>query len=413
MFISFLRKIKNSQDIKNLIENFISLSILKIIGYIFPLITLPYLSKIIGVNGFGEIAFATSVIVFFETITDFGFNYTATRDIARNRDDIKKISIIFTDVFFSKLLLMFVSVILFLILVHTIPFFHEKRTILYLTFLYIPGHIIFPEWFFQAIEKMKFITLINFISKLLFTVLVFIVIKNENDYIYQPVLVSLGYLLSGIISLLIIFYNYNIRIVKTSFSNIIETIKGSYNMFISLIMPNLYTNLSVIMLRYFCGETATGIYSSGYKFIDLCNQISQVFSRTFYPFLSRKIDKHTIYVKISGIISILMSFLMFISAEFLINFFYTSDFKHSVIVIKIMSISPFFLFLMNTYGVNFLVLKGKEFIYRNIILFCSIGGCLISYLLVNNFCYIGISIAVTSIWGIRGLLTFLIAKKYK
>ena len=162
-------KFINNNDAKILILNFASLSLLKLMGYLFPLITLPYLSRIIGPAGFGEIAFATAIMIYFETITDFGFNYTATRDIARNKNNIKEVSKIFSNVLYSKIILMLISALVLILCIEFIPFLKEKRLLLWLTFLYIPGHILFPDWFFQAQEKMVYITILNFISKLIFT----------------------------------------------------------------------------------------------------------------------------------------------------------------------------------------------------------------------------------------------------
>ncbi|MBP5589885.1 MAG: oligosaccharide flippase family protein, partial [Bacteroidales bacterium] len=110
-----VRKIKENQDFKTLVANFGYLSLLKIASFIFPFITLPYLAKTIGADGFGKIAFAAAVIAWFQTVADWGFNYTATRDVAKNRDNKDVVSDIFSRVFFSRCLLMLASfVVLFL-----------------------------------------------------------------------------------------------------------------------------------------------------------------------------------------------------------------------------------------------------------------------------------------------------------
>ncbi len=80
-----INNIKKSGDSRTLIANFGYLTLLQVAGYIFPLITIPYLAKVIGVDSFGKITFASAIIVWFQTITDWGFNYTATRDVAKNR----------------------------------------------------------------------------------------------------------------------------------------------------------------------------------------------------------------------------------------------------------------------------------------------------------------------------------------
>lgn len=408
-----INKVRKSKDGKVLIENFLSLSVLQVIGYVFPLITMPYLAKVIGLDGFGRVAFAASIVVYFQTLTTFGFNYTAVRDIAQNKDNPRKVSEIFSNVMFSKIFLMFVSLVIFTVLVYTIPLFYENRKILWFSFLLIPGHIMFPDWLFQAMERMKFITIMNFLSKLLFTLLVFLVVKEKGDYIYEPLLIALGYLVSGVLSLVLARKMFHIFLIVPSFSTIIGTIKSSFDMFISLFLPNLYTNFSVTLLGFYGGDAATGIYSSGKKFVDICDQISSVLSRTFFPFLARRIDKHGLYVCISGILSIVMGLCLFFLADLLVDIFYTSEFENAAIVMRIMSVAPFFLFLMNTYGTNYLVLKGREDILRNVILFCSIGGFVLAWIAIMNLNYIGVAITITTVWGIRGFLTWFYARKLK
>ncbi len=410
---SQISRVAKNKDVRTLASNFTWLAVLKIIGYVFPLITLPYLSRVIGVDSFGEIAFAASIIVFIETFVDFGFNYTATRDVARQRDDMGAVSKIFSNVIWAKTLLMLVGFGILCILIYSIPSLYEKRTLLFLTFLYIPGHIIFPDWFFQAIEKMKYITIMNVLSKLLFTVLIFVVIKEKEDYVWQPLLTAIGYWVSGAIAMWFIIKKFNVSIVRPRMNEIWTSIKSSWNMFLSLLFPNLYTNFSTILLRSTCGEVATGLFDAGKRFISIIDQLFQVLSRTFYPFLARKIDHHGLYVRIAGLLSIIASFMLFFGADLLIKLFFTAEFTEAATVIRIMAISPFSLFLMNTYGVNYLVLVGKEKQYRNIITVYSVLGFIATWILTIQYSYLGTAITISGIWLLRGLTTYIYAKKHK
>lgn len=412
-FKAKITQITKNKDARNLASNFVWLSVLKVIGYIFPLITLPYLSRVIGVDGFGEIAFAASIMVFIETFVDFGFNYTATRDIARCRDNIQEVSNIFSNVLWSKSLLMILGLGILSILVYTVPMFRSKQLLLFLTFLYIPGHILFPDWFFQAMEKMKYITILNVLSKTLFTALIFVVVKDKEDYIWQPLLTAVGYWVSGLIAMGFILKKFKVTIVKPNIQTILASIKGSANMFVSLICPNLYTNFSTVLLRTTCGEVATGLYDAGYKFISIIDQLFQVLSRTFYPFLARKIDKHQLYTYISGSFSVLASIGLYVCANTLVKIFYTPEFTDAVWVIKILSIAPFSLFLMNTYGVNYLVLVGKDRLYRNIIIVYSVIGFMLTLFVTPKWSYVGMAFTITTIWLLRGVTTFIFAVKHK
>ena len=291
-------RIRKNRDAKTLAGNFMWLSLLQVAGYVFPLITLPYLARVIGVDGFGKIAFAMAVMVWIQTIADWGFNFTATRDVAQNREHPERVAQIFSDVLWARCLLMILSLVVLLLLIVCFETFRENWAVLLVSFLMIPGHILFPDWFFQAIERMKYITLLNLLMKVVFTVAVFLFIKEREDYLLQPLFTSLGYVISGIIALYVILVKWHYRLQRPNFKQAVSQIKSSTDVFINNLFPNLYNSLSTMLLGFWGGTVPIGILDGGNKFVQVGNQILQMFSRVFYPFLSRNTNQHKIYVKI-------------------------------------------------------------------------------------------------------------------
>lgn len=398
-----LNKFNASKDAKVLTSNFSYLMILQVAGYIFPLITLPYLARVIGVEGFGKIAFAVAVIVWFQTITEWGFNYTATRDLARNRDNPDMVSEIFSNVLWSKLILMSISFMVLFFAVTFIPYFNSNKFILLITFLIVPSNIFYPEWFFQAIEKMKFITIFNLLSKFFFTILVFVFIKEEKDYIYQPLFISLGSVLSGFFAMYLIVLRWNVLILKPDTSAIIKTIKDSSDIFLNNIMPNFYNGFSIILLGFFGGVMSNGLLDAGSKLVGIAQQFIQILSRVFFPLLSRKIDKHDFYFKINFSVSVLFCISLFFSAPLIIKYIFTPEFNDAILVLQIMSFSIVFISLSNIYGLNYMVLKGHEKKLRNITFVCSLVGFLISFPLIIYLDYLGAAITITLTRGLLGI----------
>lgn len=406
-------RFKRSKEGRIVASNFIYLSLLRGISFIFPLLTMPYLARVIGADAFGALAFANSIMVIIETVTDWGFNYTATRDVAKNRENPELVSQIFSQVMYGRILLTFICFFGLIICIQFIPALHKYNLLLILSFLYIPGNILFPQWLFQAFEQMRYITILSLLSNAVFTGLVFVVIQNQNDFVLQPLLTACGFFISGIIAQYIIYHSFRIRLTKPNFHDIYNRLKHSTNMFISLLLPNLYTNFSTIILKSYCGEFATGIYNGGHRFQNIIDNITTILSRAFFPFLARHKEKHHFYVIISGCIAITASIFMFFGAQWFVDFFLTSEFQDSVIVMRIFAITPIFLFLMNTYGTNYLVIIGKERVLRNIILVVSLLGFGLTWWLTPTFSYLGAALTITIVWGIRGLLTLLYAKKYQ
>lgn len=397
------KNIKSSKDAKGLVTNFAYLSILQIAGYVFPILTLPYLAKVLGVAKFGEIAFAASIIGYFNTVADWGFNFTATRDIAQNRENLKVVSSIFSNVMWARLTILLISSVIFMVLLIFVPILRTHYLLFIFTFLIVPSNVLFPVWLFQGLERMKYITILNLMSKFLFTVLVFVFIKNESDYILQPLLTSLGFFLSGAISLYIIIVKWKIRLEKPSIKGIKKTIFNSSDVFINNLMPNLYNSFSVLLLGVFGGSVSNGLYSAGSRLIDIFQQFMDIFSRTFFPFLSRKIGYHTLFVKINLSISFAISSLLFILSPMLIRLLFGTEFGSSIIVLRILSFSIFFLSLSSVYGTNFMIIQGKESLLRNITTLCSVLGFLMAIPLVYYFDYVGAAITLLLTRAILGV----------
>lgn len=411
--LELLKKLIKNKEGKTLLSNFGYLSLLQIAGYVFPLITVPYLARTIGVDGYGKIAFAAAIVGWMMTITDWGFKFTATRDLAQNRDNKEKVSEILSNTFWAQCALMILAFFFLASLVFTIPKFRENMGIIFITFLVVPGRVMFPEWFFQAVEKMKYITILNVISRLIFTVAVFVFIKQKDDFIIQPLLTAIGYILVGIISMYVIIGKWRVKLIKPSLPKIISTIKGGSDIFINTLMPNLYNSFSTVLLGIWGGPVQNGLLSAATKFINMGIELLSVISRTFFPFLSRRIEKHDLFLKMYLSVGLLGTISFILLAPFLIHFLYTPEFYESIPALRIMAVSIFAISLISAYGSNYLILEKYEKELRNITAFCSIAGLLISVPLIYYFHFMGAAVAITTARVILGVFIMLKATKVK
>lgn len=406
------KQINKSKDGKTVFANFGYLSLLQVAGYVFPLISMPYLARVIGADGFGKIAFASAIVVWIQTISDWGFNLTATRDVAQNRDDKELVSRIFSNVLWARSILTLLSGIILLAVVLLVPYLRENADIIFVTFLLVPGHILFPEWFFQAIEKMKYTTLFNLLLKLIFTVAVFVFIHQREDYLIQPLLTTIGYLLCGIGALYLIFKKWGYTLYKPQWTEIFKTIRNSTDVFINNLMPNLYNSFSVMLLGFFGGSTANGIYDGGNRFPVIFYQFQSVLSRAFYPFLSRRPDKHSFYAKLNIVSALIGAVFLILLSPLVIKIMLGNEFEKSVVVMQILSFSVVFLAMDYTYGTNFLIIIHKEKPLRNLTFVSSIIGMSVAIPLVYYFSYIGAAITVLLCRGMLGAGSYILVKKY-
>lgn len=378
-----------------------SLSLLEVAGYVFPLLTVPYLAHVLGVNYYGEIAFASAIMVYFQTLVDYGFIFSAVRDIARCRDDKEKVSTIYSKVMWTRAFLVVGAFLLLVLTILFVPKFRDMWQVLMASFLIVVGHAMFPDWMFQAVEKMKYITIFNVGIKLLFTAAVFIFIRAESDYLLQPIFTSLGYIISGIGAMWLI-HHWGIKISRPRRTEIFESLKSNTDLFINQLVPNLYNSASVLLLGFMHGNAANGIFDAASKFNSAGSRFFAIISRTFYPFLSRRADKHGVYQMINMSVAALISIALLIAAPFLINTFFPPEFKGAIPVLQIVAVSLIFLAMNNVYGTNFLILRGYERRMRQITLYSSIIGLCIGVPSVYYLSYTGVAITIMSSRAIMG-----------
>ena len=403
---------KCSKEGSTVIKNVGYLSLLQIAGYIFPLITMPYLARIIGSEGFGKIAFASGLIVWIQTIADWGFNFTATRDVAQNRDDKVVVSQIFSNVLWARFFLTLVSALLLGLAILIIPYLQQNALVIVLTFLAIPGHILFPDWFFQAIEKMKFITIFNLLMKFIFTVSVFFFIKEKNDYVLQPLLTTIGYIVCGVFSLFLIIKKWNYKIYSPNWRSIKSTISSSTDVFINNLVPNFYNSLSVILLGFFSGATANGIYDGGSRFVSIARNFQLVVSRAFFPFLARKGDRqHKIFSRLNISISFVMFVVLFGGAPYFVDLLLSAEFHDSILILRVLSLSLVGMAVYNTYGINYLVVRHFEKYLRKITILTSLFGFLICFPLIYWYSALGVALTITLSRLVLGIMSYCAYRK--
>ena len=208
-------------------------------------------------------------------------------------------------------------------------------------------------------------------------------------------------------------YKYNVSFYITTFSDIIKELRKGWNLFVASFLPSIYSNLNILVLGSCGGQYATGVFNGGIKFTSIAFGAFQVLSRTFFPFFSRKLDKHRLYAMLSLGLALFMSLFLFVFAEDLILLFLGDEFRDSINVLRILSLSPIAMSLMNSYGFNYLVLRGKEKLMKNIMVFVTIIGVLVGVCLAYYYSFIGVAIAEVLIQFLRALLMMFFALKIK
>ena len=271
------------------LSNFGYLSILNGLNIILPLLTIPYLTNILGAARFGDYAFVLVLVQNIEIITNFGFQFSATKTISRNRDNQEYVAQLTSAVIASRLLIALI-IICILLLFSGFIFKNEAQLLLFYTSLgMILGDVFIPVWLFQGLERMKFVTIVNATAKLLFCALVFIVVRQADDYRYVLLLNSCGYMVAGVLSMILVRRQFHIVIPRPQWSLMLTSMRKSVALFLSNIGISLYRNVNVLILNYFVPNSSVGVYALSEKIVKAAQSIVTPLSQALFPNLGYKL----------------------------------------------------------------------------------------------------------------------------
>lgn len=280
-------EIINKEDFKTILNNFFSLTTLKVLTYILPLITFPYLIRVLGVEKFGLIMFAQATMYYFEIVVDFGFNLSATREVALNAEKTNKLNEIISAVFSIKFVLLIISFLILFIVLSIFDRFTDDYLIYYYSFLKVIAFAFFPVWFFQGIEKMKYVTWINIVSKAIYTILIFVFIQAESDYLLVPLINGFGFFIGSLLALYYVFKRFNQSFVFNKFTIIKQSFINSSMFFLSRVSVSLYTSSNILMLGLVASNVIVGYYAIAEKLYMVLRNLYQPIVQVIYPYISK------------------------------------------------------------------------------------------------------------------------------
>ena len=389
---------------KVLIRNIFSLVSLQGLGYLLPLITLPYLVRVLGISSYGSLAFTLAIINYFSLLVDFGFDWSATKQIAENQESRSKISQVFWDVLWAKVVLASAGFLILFVLSQTIPSIYEIRTLLYLACLIVLANTLFPSWLFQGKERMGWATITNITARILTIPLLFVFVKTSNDIWVVIALQVLTAFLAAVGALYIVKKNDWITYKPPSFRGAANQINAGRHIFISTTAVSLYTTSTTVILGLMTTPEAVGIFSAADKLRQAAQGVLTPISQAIYPRLNALASKsHQEAVKLLKRLLIIQSLLgvavstgLFMGAELLVTNLYGDEFKDAIPLLKLMSLLPLIISINNIFGVQTLLVFGFKIEFSRVLLFSGIAHLCALIPLVAVAQQTGASIAILS-----------------
>ena len=324
-----------------ILENFSFLSILQVSNLLIFLLTIPYLFRVLGKENYGLVVFAQTIAIYFSILVNFGFNVTATRDISIHRQDVHKRTEIISSILLLKLTFFFFSMIILSSIVFFIPLLNTHPKIFYFSMLFCLSEALFPIWYFQGIEKMKYITFINIVVRVISALLLFAFVKQPSDYIYVPFLLGMGSVLGAVFGLYVVFVVHNNRFKLLSVSKLAICVNDNIPLFISNVSSQIYVNANKLIVGSFLGMQDVAIYDIADKIVNLLKVPILLVGQTLFPRVSR--DKDVSFVKKSMLLVFVFFLVVYTSvylfANPVIHLFSGTANPNAAILLRLLAIS--------------------------------------------------------------------------
>lgn len=388
---------------QKLLENIISLATIKGLEYILAFVTFPYLVRVLQVEQYGLIVFAQSIVQYFVLLTDYGFNLLGPREIAQH-DSVQERGAVFSNIFFAKLLLLFFSTILFVCGLLALGEYEEVDVVLYLTFyLMVIGNVFFPVWFFQGIQQMRYITLVNIIANIFRVAGIFLLVKTPQDYLIAALFQAIVPLIASIFSWIILVKDYPEVFVLPSSQGIKKMFVDGWSIFTSTIAINLYTASNIVFLGMLTDNVVVGYFSGAKKIIDNITQLISPITQAVYPYVSKKASAsktdalrflHKIVVVLGGG-NFLLSVFITVFADFIVKLLLGNGYEQSVLLLRIMAFLPVIISLSNIFGVQTMLVFGMQKEFSSILMMAAVLNTCVVLPMIYLYEGIGVSVTIT------------------
>jgi len=375
---------------KKLVRNFFSLSLVQFANNFLPLLTVPVIARIIGPDKFGAINFAAAIVTYFSLLINYGFDLTATRAIARAPHDPEGRNKVFSDILFAKIFLLSLSLLVFvpsLFLVHAMA---ADKDLFIFTYIACFSLVITPNWLYQGMQELHQVAIFNFVAKLLFTLSILFVVRREEDYALQPLILSLSQIAVGVCSFIWAIRKYNISIIPVGLKKIFTLLWTEKMIFFSMIVVTLYTTTNTIILGLVQTNKDVAFYTAGWKLIMIMQTfVSLPLRLSLFPFIGESFGRSKAdgVAKVSQLIPFITIFTalsgaaIWLLAPWMIQLFYGSQFGEATTVLRILCFVPLILALGDLFGIQTMINLKMDKQFFNITLVGAGVGLILNYFL--------------------------------
>ncbi|UOE39077.1 flippase [Chryseobacterium oryzae] len=388
---------------KNLLKSVTSLGVVQIANYIFPFVTIPIVSRILGPEKIGIINYAASFALYFVLIVSYSFELTGVRRAVHLNNDKDAINSLFSKIFFSQFFLLVISFIIFIPCLLFIPFLKQDYFISFISFAFCIQSLFSQNWLFQAKQELKFIAGYNFAARSLIMVGVLVFIRREEDYIIYACIFNLVPVLVSFVLFIIAFRKFDLKLKIPKFKEVLNLINEDKIIFFSNLIISLYSTTSTVILGFYHSSSVVGFYTSAQKVVDIArNVVMRPLLQGLFPFIGAaftqgfdagtKLIQKILPLFLLLTITVVLSISIF--GPFIVNVFFGDKFQDSVILLEVLSIGLFAIFFNMFFGSLVMLNLKMDKYFLSISIFAAVFSLILNFIFVPKYG----ALATSTIW---------------
>ncbi len=371
---------------KNYMYNMIYQALIMIL----PLITAPYLARVVGAEGTGIYSYSYSIAQYFVYFSMLGISNLGNRSIAKIRENRNERNKVFSDIYTLQLCtcsIFSVGYIVFCLL-----FMQQNTNIALLQIFYVLSAFLDISWFYFGMENFKITVVRQIFIKIFTTICIFLFVKTSDDLWKYTLILSLSTLIGQ--SILFISLKKYVKYIKVNIKDIKKYIKPALILFIPIIATSIYRVMDKIMIGYLSNMNQVGYYENSDKLITTCLGIVGALGSVMLPRMTNlvangevKKEKEYLIKSIEATMFLACAISMGIAAvakEF-IPIFYGNQFLECIDITQMLTISALFISWANVVRMQYLIPNEKDKIYVISILCGAIINLIINYTLIPRY----------------------------
>jgi PST family polysaccharide transporter len=361
---------------RTIFESAAALGAVQLISLVLPLIALPYLAARLGADGLGRMAFALSIAQIALTLTDYGFNLSAPRAVALQRDATQRLADIWCAVTVLRAGFALLGMAALALAALASQRIRADAALIALAYLMVLGNVLFPQWFFQGLQQLKLVSLVQISARFATFGAVFVLVKGPDDLAWATFLQAVGSLLGALLALPLVRRALpGARLQWPAWCQLGLHLREGWHVFLSSAAVTMYTSANAFFLGMVAAPSAVGYYHVAEKLVRAAQTLYAPISGAIYPHVARLARDIEALLRFNlnialglGGAAAFASIGIYIVAPFAVETIFGAGFAPAVPILRLFSPLPLLTVLSNILGVQTMLVLGMEALFSRVLI---------------------------------------------